>query len=171
MFYLFWAFYFQGFRITFLPLSCLEKLELFSRPKYHSKFDLVFIGCSLTHLLEDRIFKILKGTFHYACHKDTSTSQDMFSPISASGHRENSPPLEPILFVETPLFLLHMADQVQTKYKEHLQEICSTMKCSKADLVQDADDDDGSLVLMLRLEDYNPKEEAIVKATANFISH
>ena len=51
-------------RLTFLPLSCLEKLEILTKPKkFSGKFDLAFIGCSLTHLLENRLLKTLKGVW------------------------------------------------------------------------------------------------------------
>ena len=58
------------------------------------KFDRVFIGCSVTHLLTKGLLVCLKR-------KKVS------------------------VYVETSLYLLHIADPIQVKYKEHLQSFVS----------------------------------------------
>ena len=104
--------------VTFLSVSSGEK-DLLTRHKYHSTFDVVFIGCGVTHFLEESFVKNLKGD------------------------------QESVIYVETPLFLLHIANEVQEKFKDHLNEICSKVK--------------------VKVEvDYDPLSTAVVKITRDF---
>lgn len=67
--------------------------------KNKEKFDRVFIGCSLTQLLTKGLLACLKRT---------------------SGIK---------IYVETSLYLLHMADQIQVQYKNYLKKIAKV--CSE----------------------------------------
>ena len=63
--------------------------------KHKHKFDTVFIGCSVTHLLTKSLIKCLKR------------------------------PPKMTIHLETPLYLLHMADDIQQKYKQYLKRIAN----------------------------------------------
>ena len=71
------------------------------------------------------------------------------------------------VFVETPLYLLHIADEVQAKYQEHLWKICA--ESSNLD-VEEGEEEGGAAAaaarpkMTLKLEDYRAKEESVVKA-------
>ena len=53
-----------------------------------------------------------------------------------------------MVLVETPLYLLHIAKEVQTKFKEHLDQIC---------------DECGLKVDEKNQEDYDPNATTVVK--------
>ena len=65
--------------------------DLLSKPKFHGRFSATFIGCSVTHL-----------------------AADSFTANMAAGG-------DAFLLIETPLYLLHIADEVLVKFKEHLK--------------------------------------------------
>ncbi|TRY68388.1 hypothetical protein TCAL_01422 [Tigriopus californicus] len=80
----------QPHTITFLPVSSGEK-DLLVKSKYHQKFDKIFIGCSVAHFLDKALFLNLKN--------------------SQRGSE---------LAVESPRYLLHLAYEVEQKFKEQL---------------------------------------------------
>ena len=67
--------------------------ETFFVSKHKDKFDRVFIGCSVTQLLTKSLVHCLKR--------------------SASSKKVT-------IYLETPLYLLHMADDIQQKYKKYI---------------------------------------------------
>lgn len=101
-------------KITFLSVSSAEK-DLLDRKKFAQLFDVAFVGCSVTHLLE-------KGF------------EDNFKE-------------QAIVYVETPLYLLHIAKEVQAKFKEHLAQMCGTRR----------------LQIPPELQSYDPNATAVVK--------
>ena len=70
--------------------------DLLQREKFHGTFDAAFVACSVTHFLTDEFVKNLK--------KEQGSC----------------------IVVESPLFLLHLAAEVQDKFGEHLGQICSS---------------------------------------------
>ena len=79
-------------KLTFLSVFGGEK-SVMESDKYHGKFDRIFVSCALTHLLTANMSKNLKGV------KGVSS-----------------------IYVETPLYLLHIAKEVLAKYREHLMK-------------------------------------------------
>ena len=67
--------------------------ETFFVSKHKDKFDRVFIGCSVTQLLTKSLVHCLKRS---------------------SGKKV-------AIYFETPLYLLHMADEIQQKYKKYIK--------------------------------------------------
>ena len=102
-------------KMTFLSVFGCEKL-ISESEKYHGKFDMIFVSCSLTHLLTLNMAKNLKDA------------------------------KESVIFVETPLYLLHIAKEVLAKYREHLMKIAA-----------DCD------LTIHNFMDYNPAKTSVVK--------
>lgn len=93
--------------ITFLPVSSGEK-DLLVKKKYHQKFDKIFIGCSVAHFLDKTLLFNLRP--------------------SEKGSE---------LAVESPRYLLHLAHEVEKKFKEQLINIlkdnADTHTCNTVD--------------------------------------